>query len=83
MNDLGPVTKLGMGRRTGTPLEEREQPETEAKGEPEVLQTNGVLAVDGTVPRKDYETPEMLIRTRSKRKRRDWIPEETERTEVA
>lgn len=79
MKDLGPVTKLGMGRRTGEPIvEELPAPKPTPQASiadngvgPAVSEnSNGAPTAPNAVPTVNP----MFIRTRSKRKKLNWKP---------
>lgn len=79
MKDLGPVTKLGMGRRTGEPIVEESkvaklQTAADENGTSATQATdeNGVSVANDGAPAP--MAPPMLIRTRSKRKKLNWKP---------
>lgn len=82
MKDLGPVTKLGMGRRTGevvleSPKETQESKVVEASsnGDGSGQNEDQVKSPDQMIsPDRYQEGTAILIRTRSKRKKLNWSP---------
>ena len=70
MKDLGPVTKLGMGRRTGVLVIDEppplKSPSISSNGNESIAQSATATGQDAT------GVQSMLIRTRSKRKKRNW-----------
>lgn len=82
MKDLGPVTKLGMGRRTGEVVLElpKETPKSEvveasSNGDESGETEDQVKSPDQMIsPDRYQEGTAMLIRTRSKRKKLNWTP---------
>ena len=70
MKDLGPVTKLGMGRRTGVPVIDEPPP---LKSAPISAEENGSNAYATAATGQDATAVQsVLVRTRSKRKKRNW-----------
>ena len=79
MKDLGPVTKLGMGRRSGEPISDGESV-TPLLAKGSELNENGKGPMDGGTAngtssfKDEKQNQNLLTRTRSKRKKRNWQP---------
>lgn len=73
LNELGPVTKLGMARRTGKLIEDVPT-KLQANKNPEIVTENGTPAAEpGNGAQQATPVNDMLVRKRSKRTRRGFV----------